>query len=116
MGRKAAVLDERTLRTKGRGCRAVAHCLGADRNGHVQVPSGGQARRVAARPRAWGRLGGEGFRAICRRLREGGGLDGDGAFFRMSGMDTGAPGMTDRTPAALAVPAHPFEKREVFEG
>lgn len=115
MGRKAAVSGGRTLRTKGRGCRAVAHCLGADRNGHAKVPSGGQARRVAARPRAWGRLGGEEFRAICRRLRKGGGLGGDGAFFRMPGMGTGAPGVTDRAPAALAVPAHPFEKREVLE-
>lgn len=41
---------------------------------------------------------------------------GEDAFFRMSGMGTGAPGMTDRTPAALAVPVNLFEVYKVLEG
>lgn len=58
----------------------------------------------------------EGYRTIHRRLRECEGLDGEDAFFRRRGRDTGALGMRDRTPAALAVPVHPFERHGVPEG
>lgn len=56
----------------------------------------------------------KGFRAICSRLRGTEGLDGEAAFFRMLDVDAGTPGARDRTPAALAVLVHLFEKCEVF--